>query len=82
MTTTQLRVYRGPESQTAAELAGNQPEADETVTLPAEEIIPLLADAYRNRRKWLRDFGDDSVTISADMYELLLAYRFFNRPSA
>jgi len=79
MTSTRLRVYHGPEASEAAQ--GPSPEGD-TVTLPAEEIIPLLVDAYASRRTWLRDFEDDSVTISNDLYEVLVAYRFFNRPSA
>lgn len=82
MPTTRLRVYHGPDTTGTPEAAKNQDAADETVTLPAEEIIPLLADAYQSRRTWLRDFGDDAVTISADLYEVLVAYRFFNRPSA
>lgn len=79
MSTTRLRVYHGPETIDASQAA--EAPAD-TVTLPAEEIIPLLADAYASRRTWLRDFEDDSVTISSDLYEVLVAYRFFNRPSA
>lgn len=79
MTSARLRVYHGPEANEAAQDASNQAE---TVTLPAEELIPLLADAYASRRTWLRDFEDDAVTISNDLYEVLVAYRFFNRPSA
>jgi hypothetical protein len=42
----------------------------------------LLADAVRNERTWLRDFADDEITISTDLYEVLLAYQHCRRPSA
>lgn len=79
MAATRLRVYHGPEIEPTPTGLSTEPD---TVTLPAGEIIPLLADAYQSRRTWLRDFDDDSVTISSDLYEVLVAYRFFNRPSA
>ena len=42
----------------------------------------LLADAVRNQRTWLTDFDDDPVTISTDLYEVILAYQHYRRPSA
>jgi len=52
------------------------------VTVAAGEILPLLADAVNSRRTWLSDFEDDEITVSSDLYEVLLAYQYFNRPSA
>ncbi|MEM1304841.1 MAG: hypothetical protein AAGG46_08085 [Planctomycetota bacterium] len=75
MTGSRLRIYRGPEESLPA------PEPS-TVTAPAGEVLPLLADAIANERTWLRDFEDDEITLSADLYEVLLAYQFFRRPSA
>jgi len=46
------------------------------------EVLPLLADAVRSNRTWLRDFADDEVNISMDLYEVLLAYQHYRRPSA
>ncbi|MCL6504386.1 MAG: hypothetical protein K6T86_17025 [Pirellulales bacterium] len=71
-----LRVYYGPES-TAPEQA-----ACERVTLPLKEVVPLLADAVHSQRTWLADFEDDEITVSADLYEMLLAYQHYRRPSA
>lgn len=82
MPTARLRVYHGPDTAGTPENTKNASSSPDTVTLPAEEIIPLLADAHQSRRTWLRDFEDDAITISADLYEVLVAYRFFNRPSA
>ena len=81
MPTTRLRVYHGPELSGTPDSTKNHSSAAGSVTLPAEEIIPLLADAYASRRTWLRDFADDEITISSDLYEVLVAYRFFNRPA-
>jgi hypothetical protein len=50
--------------------------------MPLREILPLLADAYESQRTWVRDFEDDQVTLSADLYEVLLAYQYYRRPSA
>jgi len=46
------------------------------------EVMPLLADAVQSERTWLRDFEDDEATISMDLYEVLLAYQHYRRPSA
>ena len=48
--------------------------------------IPLRPDAARPSllrvQVGLRDFEQDEITISADLYEVLIAYRYFRRPSA
>ncbi len=79
MARSHLRVYYGPTEQTR--LAATD-TAKNTVTLPLGEVAPLLADAVRNKRTWLRDFENDEITISTDLYEVLLAYQYFRRPSA
>jgi hypothetical protein len=77
----QLRIYRGPsddaiDTSPAASTSLNQ------VTVSVSEVLPLLADALASRRTWLRDFEQDEMTISSDLYEVLLAYRHYRRPSA
>ena len=80
MNTSHLRVYYGPQEESAnVTVADNQRE---TVTVPLMEIMPLLADAVQSQRTWLRDFADDEVTISMDLYEVILAYQHYRRPSA
>jgi hypothetical protein len=79
MSRSRLRVYFGPEHDTPAALA---PAAAKTVTVPVGEVLSLLADALESKRTWLRDFADDEMTISSDLYEVLLAYEHFRRPSA
>jgi hypothetical protein len=74
-------VYYGPQSDACAAISDAK-EAKDTVNVPLGEILPLLADAVRNERTWLRDFEDDQVTISTDLYEVILAYQHYRRPSA
>lgn len=77
MAVARLKIYHAPE-----ESSGGVQSSDHTVTAPVGEILPLLADAIQSERTWLKDFENDEVTISSDLYEVLLAYRFLRRPSA
>ncbi len=79
MNASHLKVYYGPQQESTAI------EADcrkETITVPLMEVLPLLADALQSRRTWIRDFAEDEVTVSMDLYEVLLAYQHYHRPSA
>lgn len=79
MSRARLRVYYGPESRGVA-TADDGAQRQVTVTLG--EILPLLADAVQSKRTWLKDFTEDEVTISTDLYEIILAYQHCRRPSA
>ena len=76
----QLRVYFGPDEEITATHDGAR--AAHTVTLPIADVLPVLAHAIEEDRGWLRDFADDEITISTDLYEVLLAYQHYRRPSA
>lgn len=77
----QLRIYRGPGEESAPTLTQNN-TAKPCVTVTVGEVLPLLADAVASQRTWLGDFDADEITISTDLYEVLLAYQYFRRPSA
>ncbi len=77
----QLRVYYGPEEDTSPDSALETCQ-EHQVTVPLRDILLTLVDAVNGRRGWLRDFEDDEVTISTDLYEVLLAYQHYRRPSA
>ena len=81
MAMSNLRVYHGPDGEEAFDTAEGMPEERGTVTVGLAEILPLLADAVRSERTWLRDFDHDRITISSDLHEVILAYQHF-RPSA
>lgn len=80
MARSRLRVYYGPENSSTA--VRQDRAAENTVQVPLNEIFPLLADAVRSERTWLRDFENEEITVSTDLYEVILAYQHCRRPSA
>ncbi len=82
MSSIPLRIYHGPQSDSNSTAVSTEEETRRAVTLPLGEVLPLLADAVQSQRTWLQDFDDDQVTISMDLYEVLLAYQFYRRPTA
>lgn len=48
-------------------------------TVRLRDLMPILLDAADCGRAWVRDFGDDPITISQDLYEVLLAYQSLRR---
>ena len=75
-----LRLYTEPEIETVT--CGTLPESRSGVRVPLGEVLPLLADAVSSDRTWLRDFVAEEITVSADLYDVLQAYRHFQRPGA
>ena len=53
-----------------------------TVRVSLGELLPLLAVAKRHNYLWLKDFLDDEVCVTPDLYEVLRAFRSSRRPSA
>lgn len=82
MSSIPLRIYHGPQSDPTNTSVATTEETRRAVTVSLGEILPLLADAVQAQRTWLRDFDDDQVSISMDLYEVLLAYQFYRRPTA
>jgi hypothetical protein len=70
-----LRVFS--EVDVAAEPDG--PPA--TVRVSLGDLLPLMALAQRHNYLWLRDFLDDEVCITEDLYEVLRSFDC-HRPSA
>ncbi len=56
--------------------------APRTATVRVADLVPLLVDAWQSDRTWLRDFGGDEAVVSADLYEVLLAYQQLRRCEA
>jgi hypothetical protein len=55
--------------------------AEPPISVRLSDITRVLEDAVRGGRTWVRDFADDEVQISADLYDVLAAY-WHLRPSA
>ncbi len=49
------------------------------VTVSMQQVLPLLVDAVRGNRNWLSDFSEETVEISSDLYQVLLAYKEMRR---
>jgi hypothetical protein len=69
-----LRLYAPPE-----EVVETPPEPD--VRVPLGDLLPLVSTAQRMNFIWLRDFLDDEVMISQDLYEVLQAFQS-SRPTS
>jgi hypothetical protein len=78
MSYSRLRIFHGPHDALAVE---DVPARANTVTVPLGDILPTLADAVLDRRAWVQDFLNDEITISTDLYEVLLAYEHYRRPA-
>jgi hypothetical protein len=79
----QLRVYKGPEVERPGVVGFVEaPVRATTVRVTLGEVLPLLTDAVASDRTWLRDFAADEIDISADLHDVLQAYRHFRRPGA
>ena len=70
-----LRVFIGDDEQ-----CGMQVPAPE-VSMELREFTRVLSDAITWDRSWLADLADERVKVSADLYEVLIAYSQM-RPSA
>ena len=54
--------------------AHSQPEM---VDVTLGDLLPLVALAHRRNYVWLQDFLDDEISITADLYEVLRAFRSY-----
>jgi hypothetical protein len=74
MATARLRVFPHPDEE-------QEDPSNPTVSIRLSELYPLLAQAYRDNYVWLRDFEDDELMVSNDLYEVVRAFSNC-RPSA
>ena len=74
MATARLRVFPHPEEE---QDNGDVP----AIPIRLSDLYPLLAQAYRDDYIWLRDFEDDELLVSNDLYEVVRAFSNC-RPSA
>jgi hypothetical protein len=75
MATARLRVFPQPDE--------DQHDGDPgpAISVRLSDLYPLLAQAYRDNYVWLRDFEDDELLVSPDLYEVIRAFADC-RPSA
>ena len=51
---------------------------EERVSVKLTNILPWLADAASNGVGWLHDFEEEEVCLTADLYDVILAYQHFH----
>ena len=51
------------------------PRQDPDVRVQLRDLLPLVEVARRMNYVWLKDFLDDEVAISEDLYEVMQAFR-------
>lgn len=71
---TRLKLYTPEPEETVA-----RPEPDVRVRLG--DLLPVMAMAQRMNFIWLKDFLDDEVVVSTDLYEVMQAFRS-SRPTS
>jgi len=75
MATARLRVFPRPEEDT------HHKSHSPAVAIRLADLYPLLAQAYRDNYVWLRDFEEDELLVSNDLFEVVRAFSDC-RPSA
>ncbi|HEV8066706.1 MAG TPA: hypothetical protein VGP76_03150 [Planctomycetaceae bacterium] len=69
-----LRLFTGEDQD-------DSPDVQAQVNMRFGEITRALVEAVRWDRTWLRDFEDDEVRVSSDLYEVISSFTRL-RPSA
>ena len=82
MAMSHLRVFHGPEDTAQTTSVAEESDRRHEVSVPLRDVLTTLADAVHSNRGWVRDFENDEITISTDLYEVILAYQHYRRPSA
>jgi hypothetical protein len=75
MATAQLRVFPRPETEPEEEFHAP------AVPIRLVDLYPLLAQAFRDNYVWLRDFEEEQLLVSRDLFEVIRAFSNC-RPSA
>lgn len=75
MTQPRLRVFFGQDDAPSKATSPTDVQVQNQVTVTLGDVLPLLLDALETRRAWLRDFEEDELTLSSDLYEVLMAYQ-------
>jgi hypothetical protein len=76
MASAKLRVFPPPPEEQP-----RKAPAAPAVPIRLVDLYPLLAQAYRDNYVWLRDFEEDELLVSSDLFEVVRAFSDC-RPSA
>ena len=59
-----------------------EPASEPDVRVRLGDLLPVVAMAQRMNFIWLKDFLDDEVAVSRDLYEVMQAFRNSSRPTS
>jgi hypothetical protein len=72
---TRLKLYCPPHEEEV------EPVSEPEVRVRLGDLLPVVAMAQRMNYIWLKDFLDDEVAVSHDLYEVMQAFRS-SRPTS
>ena len=72
-----LRLFPAPEAFDTEETDSS----DLAIRIRLGDLLPLVALAQKLHFIWLKDFLDDEVSISADLHDVLQAFRGVRAPA-
>jgi hypothetical protein len=72
-----LRVFPAPEDLDDEDRDSSEP----AIRIRLGDLLPLMALAQKMHFIWLKDFLDDEVRISADLHDVLQAFRGMRSPA-
>lgn len=52
-----------------------RPSGQELISVPLGDILEPLTEALRTNRTFVRDFADDEIRISADLFDALTTFQ-------
>jgi hypothetical protein len=55
---------------------------DPAIRIRLADLLPLLAIAKKNNYLWLKDFLEDEVTVTPDLYDVLRSFNTVRQTSA
>jgi hypothetical protein len=64
---TQLKLYVPPEGET-------EPRPEPEILMKLGDFLPIISVAHRLNFAWLRDFLDDEIAVSGDLYEVMQSF--------
>jgi hypothetical protein len=72
-----LRLFPAPDEVDNDDLESSEP----SIRIRLGDLLPLMALAQKMHFIWLKDFLDDEVSISADLHDVLQAFRGVRSPA-
>ena len=77
MGTCHLRIFPYTDEEHIEQSQGQEA----TVSMRFGDLFPLLAEALSDDYAWLRDFEDDEIKVTPDLYDVIRAFADLRSPA-